>query len=81
MAKENRPHTANRQFFFNVKDNKNLDPGRKWGYAVFGAVVEGEEVIEKMAVVETDYDDSMGWNDVPIEPIILLKATLLPAAF
>ncbi|MDG1752877.1 MAG: peptidylprolyl isomerase [Thalassotalea sp.] len=81
MAKENRPHTANRQFFFNVKDNKSLDPGRKWGYAVFGAVVEGEEVIEAMAIVETDYDASMGWNDVPVEPITLIKATLLPATF
>jgi peptidyl-prolyl cis-trans isomerase A (cyclophilin A) len=81
MAKENRPHTANRQFFFNVSDNKNLDPGRKWGYAVFGAIIEGEEVIEAMSEVETDYDESMAWNDVPIEPIILMKATLLPAAF
>ena len=81
MAKENRPHTANRQFFFNVKDNKSLDPGRKWGYAVFGAIVEGEEVVEAMAAVATDYDESMGWNDVPVEPITLIKATLLPAAF
>jgi peptidyl-prolyl cis-trans isomerase A (cyclophilin A) len=81
MAKENRPHTANRQFFFNVADNQNLDPGKKWGYAVFGAIVEGEEVVSAMANVTTDYDDSMAWNDVPIEPITLIKATLLPAAF
>lgn len=81
MAKENRPHTANRQFFFNVNDNKNLDPGRKWGYAVFGAIVEGEEVVEAMAKVETDYHDFMSWNDVPVKPIILLKATLLPTEF
>lgn len=81
MAKENRPHTANRQFFFNVSDNKNLDPGRKWGYAVFGSIIEGEEVIEAMSAVATDYDESMAWSDVPLEPIILIKATLLPAAF
>lgn len=79
MAKENRPHTANRQFFFNVNDNTNLDPGRHWGYTVFGAVVEGEEVLEAMAKVKTDYNETIGWEDVPLEPITLLKATLLPA--
>jgi peptidyl-prolyl cis-trans isomerase A (cyclophilin A) len=81
MAKENHPHTANRQFFFNVADNKNLDPGKKWGYAVFGSIVEGEEVVSAMAGVKTNYDESMAWNDVPIEPITLIKATLLPATF
>lgn len=79
MAKENRPHTANRQFFFNVADNTSLDPGRRWGYAVFGAIVEGEEVIEAMSKVKTDYNDEMSWEDVPVEPVLLIKATLLPA--
>jgi peptidyl-prolyl cis-trans isomerase A (cyclophilin A) len=79
MAKESRPHTANRQFFFNINDNSNLDPGRHWGYAVFGAVVEGEEVLEAMAKVKTDYDDSLGWENVPLAPVLLIKATLLPA--
>lgn len=79
MAKESRPHTANRQFFFNINDNSNLDPGRHWGYAVFGAVVEGEEVLEAMAKVKTDYDDSLDWEHVPLTPVILIKATLLPA--
>jgi len=78
MAKENRPHTANRQFFFNINDNTNLDPGRHWGYAVFGAIVEGEDVLEAIAKVETDYNDAIGWEDVPLKPVILLKATLLP---
>ncbi|WDE04455.1 peptidylprolyl isomerase [Thalassomonas viridans] len=79
MAKENRPHTANRQFFFNVADNKSLDPGKRWGYAVFGSIVEGEEVIEAMAQVETDYNSEMAWSDVPVKPVLLKKATLLPA--
>jgi peptidyl-prolyl cis-trans isomerase A (cyclophilin A) len=79
MAKENRPHTANRQFFFNVADNSSLDPGRHWGYAVFGAIVEGQTVVDAMALVKTDYNGEMGWEDVPIEPIILIKAILLPA--
>ena len=79
MAKESRPHTANRQFFFNINDNTNLDPGRRWGYAVFGAITEGEEVLEAIGKVKTDYNDTMGWEDVPLEPVILIKATLLPA--
>ncbi|WP_448211438.1 peptidylprolyl isomerase [Colwellia sp. MEBiC06753] len=79
MAKESRPHTANRQFFFNLADNTNLDPGRDWGYAVFGAVVEGFEVLDAMNKVKTEYNELMAWDDVPIEPVMLIKATLLPA--
>ncbi len=79
MAKERRPHTANRQFFFNVADNTSLNPGKRWGYAVFGAIIEGEEVLEAMAKVKTDYNEALGWEDVPLEPVILIKATLLPA--
>jgi peptidyl-prolyl cis-trans isomerase A (cyclophilin A) len=79
MAKESRPHTANRQFFFNINDNTSLDPGRRWGYAVFGAITDGEEVLEAIGKVKTDYNDTMGWEDVPLEPVILIKATLLPA--
>ena len=79
MAKESRPHTANRQFFFNVSDNDSLNPGRQWGYAVFGAIIEGEKIIEKMAEVNTDYSEDLGWEDVPVEKIILKKVTLLPA--
>ncbi|MFT7009269.1 MAG: peptidyl-prolyl cis-trans isomerase A (cyclophilin A) [Colwellia sp.] len=79
MAKERRPHTANRQFFFNLNNNTSLDPGRQWGYAVFGAIVEGEEVLEAIAKVKTDYNETIGWENVPIDPVMLLKATLLPA--
>lgn len=79
MAKERHPHSANRQFFFNANDNTSLDPGRKWGYTVFGAITEGQEVVDAMALVTTDYSDVMGWEDVPLEPIMLIKASLLPA--
>ncbi len=79
MAKENSPHSANRQFFFNIADNTSLDPGRRWGYAVFGAIIEGQEVVDAMALVATKYNDEMDWEDVPIKPIILIKASLLPA--
>ncbi|MGB1263788.1 MAG: peptidylprolyl isomerase [Cognaticolwellia sp.] len=79
MAKERRPHTANRQFFFNLADNSSLDPGRRWGYAVFGAIIEGQDVVDAMALVKTDYNEGMDTEDVPVEPIILIKASLLPA--
>lgn len=79
MAKENHPHSANRQFFFNIADNSNLDPGRRWGYAVFGAIIEGQEVVDAMALVATKYNEEMDWEDVPIKPIMLIKASLLPA--
>jgi peptidyl-prolyl cis-trans isomerase A (cyclophilin A) len=79
MEKENRPHTANRQFFFNVADNDSLNPGRQWGYAVFGAIVEGDEVLEAISKVSTEYHEGMAWHDVPVKPVLLIKATLLPA--
>jgi len=78
MAKESKPHTANRQFFFNVSDNATLDPGRRWGYAVFGSIIEGQEVLDAIAKVQTQYNEEMAWNDVPIEAVTLIKATLLP---
>ena len=78
---ENKPHSANRQFFFNLADNNSLNPGRKWGYAVFGAIVEGEEVLVNMGNVAVDYDESLGWENVPVKALVLEKATLLPAEF
>lgn len=80
MARENKPHSANRQFFFNVGENTNLNPGKNWGYTVFGLIIEGEEIVTKMAQVKTDFHEELGWEDVPIEPVILKKATLLPVA-
>jgi peptidyl-prolyl cis-trans isomerase A (cyclophilin A) len=78
MAKESRPHTANSQFFFNAGDNKNLDPGRQWGYTVFGSIIEGEEIMAAMSEVNTHFDEMLSWDDVPVKPVILIKATLLP---
>ena len=79
MARENSPHTATRQFYFNVADNERLDPStRRWGYAVFGEVTEGLEVLEKMSQVKTDFNKTLEWADVPVEAIILKKAVLLP---
>lgn len=79
MARENEPHSATRQFYFNVADNTKLDPSkRRWGYAVFGEVIEGKQVLEAMAVVETTTNAKLNWPDVPVTPIILKTAKLLP---
>nr|WP_241664435.1 peptidylprolyl isomerase [Ningiella ruwaisensis] len=78
MARKDDPHSAIRQFFFNVDENENLDPGRNWGYTVFGAVVEGTEVVDAMGQVETQYKPLIRFQDVPVEPIILKTASILP---
>lgn len=78
MARNLAPHTATRQFYFNMADNATLDPGRNWGYTVFGEVLEGTEILEKMAAVPTEYNAKLGWRDVPVEPVILKKATIEP---
>jgi len=78
MARQNEPHTANRQFFFNVNDNESLNPGRDWGYAVFGMIVEGEDIVDAMSEVDTEYSLALNVNNVPIEPIIIKKVTVLP---
>lgn len=78
MARQDDPHSATRQFFFNMNNNDSLDPGRDWGYTVFGSVVEGYEVLDKMVEVKTDFDPKYGWSDVPVEQVILLKVIVLP---
>ncbi|NMH60377.1 peptidylprolyl isomerase [Alteromonas ponticola] len=78
MARQNEPHSATRQFFLNVNDNESLNPGRNWGYAVFGMIVEGSAIADKMAEVETEYLVALGEQNAPKEMIILKKASVLP---
>lgn len=77
MARTNDPHSATRQFFINLVDNGFLDPDqRPPGYAVFGKVTKGFGVIQSMGQKPTH---TVGrYRDVPVEPIIITKATLLP---
>ena len=76
MARTNDPHSATTQFFINLKDNQFLDHTEKtesgWGYAVFGRVVSGMDVVEKIAAVETGNVDYH--SDVPLEDVVLEKA-------
>lgn len=78
MARQDKPHSATRQFFFNVIDNDYLNPGRNWGYTVFGLVMEGAEVVDALAQVETEYKVELGWRDVPVENVMLKKVTIMP---
>lgn len=79
MARTSDPNSATAQFFINLVDNRNLDghPGAA-GYAVFGKVVEGMTVVDKIASVPTK--TSGPFSDVPSEPITILKATVNGAA-
>jgi len=73
MARTNDPHSANTQFFINVADNVRLDPGtNRWGYAVFGYVIEGMEVVDKIAAVQTGPQGKLR-SDVPVVPVVIKK--------
>ncbi len=78
MARTNEPHSATSQFFINLKDNSFLDHTEKsatgWGYAVFGRVTSGMDVVEAIAAVPTG---NAGYHsDVPLEDIVLEKAVV-----
>ena len=78
MARTSDPHSATSQFFINVSDNHFLDHRDKtdvgWGYAVFGRVVEGMDVINKMKGCETT--SRSGHQDVPVVEIIIESAEI-----
>ncbi len=79
MARTNDPNSATAQFFINLVDNTNLDGrGGTPGYAVFGKVVEGMGVVDRIASVPTGSSGS--FQDVPREPITIVKATVNGAA-
>jgi peptidyl-prolyl cis-trans isomerase A (cyclophilin A) len=78
MAKQlNDAHSATSQFFINLNDNTNLDPGRSWGYAVFGEVIEGYEVLEAIAQVEVGYSENLGYTTVPKKMITIIRVVIL----
>ncbi|MBR4737777.1 MAG: peptidyl-prolyl cis-trans isomerase [Rhodocyclaceae bacterium] len=77
MARASDPHSASSQFFINVENNDFLDhPGQDgWGYAVFGKVVEGMDVVNKIAGVRTGR--RAGMDDVPLEAVVIKKVQVL----
>ena len=76
MARTMAPHSASSQFFINVADNEFLNhPGQDgWGYCVFGKVFSGQEVVDKIQLVETI--NLGGHADVPAEPVVINKASI-----
>ena len=78
MARTMDPHSASAQFFINVADNNFLNHSAKtsqgWGYAVFGRVVEGMDVVNRIKAVATTR--KAGHQDVPADDVIIEKATV-----
>ena len=73
IARTQDPHSASTQFFVNLVDNASLNiSSQGWGYAVFGKVIEGMDVIDKIAAVRTETKGP--YRDVPAEPIIIISA-------
>lgn len=79
MARTSDPHSATAQFFINLADNAFLDHKSKdiqgWGYAVFGQVSDGMEVVDKIRSVETG--NKAGHSDVPLEPVVIQSCTIV----
>ena len=79
MARTQDPHSASSQFFINIKDNDFLnfssETSQGWGYAVFGRVVEGIEVVDEIKAVDTGRNGFH--DDVPVEPVFIKKATVI----
>lgn len=79
MARTNEPHSASSQFFVNVKDNAFLnfksEDMQGWGYAVFGKVTDGMDIVDKIVAMERG---NMGYHqDVPTESIIMNKVSII----
>ena len=78
MARTSVPDSASSQFFINVGDNAFLNHTEKnasgWGYCVFGKVIAGMDVVDKIRAVKTT--SKAGHQDVPAEPVIIIKASL-----
>ena len=77
MARFDEPHSAETSFYINLKDNTNLNPNKKsWGYTVFGYVVAGMDVVEKIAQVKTSFNSQLEAKDVPVKPIQVISVRL-----
>ncbi len=74
LAREESPHSGSSQFYINLIDNPGLDPlPSRWGYAVFGRVVEGMDVIDRIAYMRTETVENFG-ADVPVERPVVRRA-------
>ncbi|MBT9613884.1 MAG: peptidylprolyl isomerase [Burkholderiales bacterium] len=81
MARARDPNSATSQFFFNLESNKHLNHHRDhpdyYGHAVFGRIVKGMDVVQKIADIQTSAGGPFA-SDVPVEPIVIEKVAILP---
>ena len=76
MARNNLPHTGSSQFYINLVNNYSLDPmPTRWGYAVFGDVIDGMDVVD--AIGHSATESKQGLQNVPVAPIIILEARII----
>jgi cyclophilin family peptidyl-prolyl cis-trans isomerase len=76
MARNNLPHTGSSQFYINLVNNYSLDPvPTRWGYAVFGDVIDGMDIVD--AIGHSATESKQGFQDVPVAPIIILKVRII----
>ena len=79
LAREESPHSGSSQFYINLVDNPALDPlPSRWGYAVFGRVVEGMDVVDRLGYMRTETVPNFG-SDVPVERPVVRRAYVIEA--
>lgn len=79
LARADSPHSGNAQFYVNVGDNPELDPvPTRWGYAVFGQVVQGMEIVERIGVLPTGKVGPFK-SEAPLTPVVIEKIELTDA--
>ncbi len=77
LAREESPHSGSSQFYINLMDNAGLDPlPSRWGYAVFGRVVEGMDVVDRIAHLPTETVEKFG-TDVPVARPFIKRAWVI----
>jgi cyclophilin family peptidyl-prolyl cis-trans isomerase len=80
LARGESPHSGNAQFYINLVDNPDLDPiPTRWGYAVFGRVVQGIDVVERIGVTATGQFGPFK-SDAPLKPVVINKVEVIDAA-
>ncbi|MDP9088697.1 MAG: peptidylprolyl isomerase [Pseudomonadota bacterium] len=78
LARSTEPHGGNAQFYVNINDNAALDPNQtRWGYAVFGRVIAGMDVVDRIGNVATGKHEIM--EETPLKPVVIMKIERVPA--
>jgi cyclophilin family peptidyl-prolyl cis-trans isomerase len=78
MARSEDPHGSDAQFYINLYDNEALDPNQtRWGYAVFGKVIQGMDVVDKIGNVVTSTHGA--FKDTPVQPVVIERIERVPS--